>query len=451
MVQFFKIQTRTRKIILFTFLLVITGIFFLKDKAFAFGECSDYGYMASYDYITGGCKCMSGYVFGKDFLGQTTCVSGSSVCSDKYGYHSRYDSLSESCECSYGYTFGKDLVGRTQCVSFDSLCTDQLGYNARYNSLYDKCECRSGYVINNGKCTNGDSACRSKHGLYSSYNDSANSCECDNGYTLDELDQCVKKQNNVYFTLRELDTDAKKAIIKSNYDFGYYLISYGFGCYSSSFRRYINRNFVVNLGTDFDVDAWDKIVLQDDDEVCDITRVERANSSTTLVPEEEDQDTFFFVPQVPQVPQPVPVKEPTSVPETPILALEKEFVLDNTKIKRLDPKIVGELRVVGALRECPSTTACAVLKYLPAKTKIDIDSTYNGEEWYGVRKADVPTVSGWIHSSVMAKIENKKNQDETVVAATGTAGTMSTQIKEEPLPWYKKCLVFLSKLFKKKS
>ena len=44
---------------------------------------------------------MSGYIFGKDFLGQTSCISGDQYCRDLLGYNSRYDSLYDSCECNY--------------------------------------------------------------------------------------------------------------------------------------------------------------------------------------------------------------------------------------------------------------------------------------------------------------------------------------------------------------
>src|SRR3989338_8012040 len=71
---------------------VIYLAFFLPSNSQAYGECSDYGIWATYDYLSGNCKCMSGYVFGKDIFGETTCVYGNTVCHDKYGYNSRYNS-----------------------------------------------------------------------------------------------------------------------------------------------------------------------------------------------------------------------------------------------------------------------------------------------------------------------------------------------------------------------
>jgi hypothetical protein len=259
-------------VLFFVGVFVVIGFPIIK-KVSASGECSQYGFMAMYDSYTNSCKCMSGYVFGTDFMGKPYCVSGDSFCREKYGLFSDYNYLDKSCGCSYGYVFGKDILGRTQCVSTDSICRDQLGYNSRYNSIYDKCECAYGYFISGGRCVDGTTQCRSEHGTYSSYNTATSRCECDSGYTLNDSNQCVEKQNNVYFNLKELDTDNKKAIIQSSYDLSYYLIGYGYGCYSSSFSRYLNQKIVLNLGTDFSLDRWDKIVLQNDNEVCDITSV----------------------------------------------------------------------------------------------------------------------------------------------------------------------------------
>ena len=352
-------------------LLIFTGLFSTHQKIFAYGECSKYGIMAMYDSLSGRCKCMSGYVFkdglfgdpqcvsesqackdqygynarstyggkcecsygyvfGKDSIGRTQCISEDDACEEQYGYNAR-STYGGKCECAYGYVFGKDFMGKTQCVSTTSACNDQLGYNSRYNSLSDKCECRSGYVIVDGQCTDGNSACRSKHGLYVDYNSLNNTCECDSDYTFDDSNQCVKKQNNVYFTLKELNAEEKKAIVKSDYDYKYYLISYNSGCYSSSFKRYLNHKIVINLGTDFYLDTWDKIVLQDDNETCDITRKEYANSSTTLEPEEEL--LYNFIPET-VVPTPVPtqiIKTPVTPEQVPATVIKETSEIKNIK------------------------------------------------------------------------------------------------------------------------
>lgn len=270
-----------KKIILLS--LLIGATFFFSDKTTsAFGECSQYGYMASYDYLSNSCTCSTGYSFGKDLFGKTSCVSNDQLCKDQYGSSATSDYFTGNCKCNYGYGFGKNSLGKTQCISLDSMCYDQLGYSSSYDSISDSCKCRSGYIIQNGRCVDGDNFCRAKQGLYSSYDSSAKQCSCDSGYTLGEDGQCAKKQNNVYFTLKELDTDNKKAIIKSDYDYRYYSIKYNSGCYASSFKRYLNHQIVVNLGTDFDLDTWDKIVLQDDNETCDITSREKVDAAFSL-------------------------------------------------------------------------------------------------------------------------------------------------------------------------
>ncbi|MEK7499940.1 MAG: hypothetical protein AAB649_05035 [Patescibacteria group bacterium] len=179
---------------------------------------------------------------------------------------------------------------------------------SRYNSLTDKCECMSGYVISGGRCTYGNTVCSTKFGSYSRYNSLSKSCECNSGYTLSDSGQCVEKQNNVYFKLLDVNTDDRQAIIKSEYDSRKYLITYNYGCYSSSMQRAKNRQIVVNLGTDFELDTWDKIVLQDDSEVCDITHRERTyeDSLKTKV-----EDYSYYVP----TPAPAPKSTYISPPQ----------------------------------------------------------------------------------------------------------------------------------------
>src|SRR3989338_6514951 len=485
-----KFSKTDRIIFLMIGVLLFAGAFFTQDKAYAYGECSEYGIWATYDYLSGGCKCMSGYVFGKDFLGQTTCVSGDSVCHDKYGYNSRYDSLSSSCECSYGYVFGKDLIGRTQCISedqscknqygfnarstfggkcecgygygfsenslgktecvrLDSICEDKYGYNAEYDTLSDTCSCRSGYELTRVSYGSGleCKSCSSKYGIHSSYSYIGKKCECDSGYTLNDSNQCVEKQNNVYFTLKELDTDERKAIIKSDYDYRYYLISYNSGCYSSSFRRYLNHQIVVNLGTDFDLDTWDKIVLQDDNEVCDITRVERADSGTTLEPEEEE--SFYFIPKPSVTVPPQPIRSLVA----PAPKVKKEFQFDEAKKKSFETKLSGEVNTSAALRKCPSTTECDVVRYFNPKTKVDILGSYNNEEWYQLNVMGAePVLSGWMHSSIVNKIVIQEIKPQPTKQVENTNKISEANIADgeiqENMPWYKKVFGFFSNLFK---
>ncbi|MFA6096843.1 MAG: hypothetical protein WC788_04415 [Candidatus Paceibacterota bacterium] len=243
------------------------------------------GFNSSYNSYLNQCECSNGYVIDESIFGDKTCTS----CSSIYGYGSAYDYLNNSCKCSSGYVWGIDSLGENQCVSGNQFCHDKYGYSSKYNSLTDKCECDTGYELTLKKIGDGleCKSCFSKYGLHSSYNSLIDKCECDNGYTLNNDNECVEKQNNVYFLLKEIDTTSKKAIVKSDYDYQNYLISYGIGCLSSSISRYKNNKIVINLGTDFDVDMFDKIVLYDDNETCDITSVKNVSSSYSLEPEED--------------------------------------------------------------------------------------------------------------------------------------------------------------------
>ncbi len=269
-------------------------------------SCKDqYGYNARANYA-GNCECRSGYVFQDSYLG-TQCVSADSVCHDKYGIMSRYDSLSGSCECSYGYVFGEDSIGRTQCISDDKACQNQLGYHSSA-SYGGQCECDSGYVIDGGQCVDGDQVCRADHGIYSSYNDYTNRCECDDDYTFDDFNKCVEKQHNVYFKLLDINPENdKELLIKSDYDSRMYIVRVGVGCLSTSISRYEGKNLVVNLGTDYEVDMFDTVVLQDHDQTCSIMHKERTYDDS--FPELEEE-IYYYTP-------PIQTYTPTTItPET---------------------------------------------------------------------------------------------------------------------------------------
>lgn len=281
------------KIIIFMLLpFLFFSVFQSENSKAYYYDCSQYGTFAYSDGF-GYCKCMSGYVMDENFMGAPYCVSGSTYCFSKYGYGSTYDYLSKSCKCSYGYVWGTNILGKDECISESQYCHNKYGYNSTFNSLTDKCECGYGYELSI-KAYGGGLECKScfsKYGLHSSYNSLINKCECDNDYTLNNNNKCVEKQNNVYFILKEVDPDKKKAIIKSEYSYQYYLITYGYGCYNFSIGRYINNKIVVNLGTDFNLDMFDQIVLQDDNETCDILSVKNVDFSYTLNSENNNLDT----------------------------------------------------------------------------------------------------------------------------------------------------------------
>lgn len=259
--------------------------------------CQDsYGINSEYDSSSGKCRCKNGYSFSKDMYGETECISNNTFCNNNYGSNSRYNSLSDECECLSDYSFGKDMFGETKCISNNTICQSNYGYDSEYDSSSDKCECRDGYEFT--LKTSGGlecESCSSKYGYYSSYNSSEKECECMSGYTLDDNSQCVKKQNNVYFRLTELDLDNNRVLIKNEHDNKYYLVVYKSDCYNYSFKKYLNKQIVVNLGTDFFVDRGDKIVLQDDGESCEIKDFEKVNSDFSFF-ENKKENNVFSVP-----------------------------------------------------------------------------------------------------------------------------------------------------------
>lgn len=234
-----------KKSLLFLLLLLSFLFTWSQSKTFAYywDGCSSYWIMAYNDWY-GSCKCRSGYIMSNTYF-WTSCVSMSQYCQNKYGIMATSSIYSNSCSCSYWYVFSKDMFGNTSCQ-------------------------------------NGNSVCRSKHGLYSSYDWISKSCKCDSWYTFDSDYECVKKQNNVYFFLRELDTINRQAVIISNTTpKDYYLIRYWYWCYSIS--RYLNNFLVVNLWTDRYLDSYDKLLLYNHDETCSITSKTKVSSSYTLM------------------------------------------------------------------------------------------------------------------------------------------------------------------------
>ena len=232
---------------------------------------------------------MAGYVFGTDLLGNKSCVNADGLCRDQLGNHASYNSLSDKCECDYGY-----YIENGECTSTDDICSGKFGYNSQYNILTDSCECKSGYVLSQKEFGSGLEcrSCTDKHGIHAEYNGLTKECECEDGYTPDDDNQCIEKQNNVYFDVIELDDENDEVVIRSDYDGSYYHVSYGIGCLS--FWRYEDKQIVVNLGTDYSLDTWDTIVLQDHDQTCNIVTKEKVYSDFSLSEDEEESGGYYI-------------------------------------------------------------------------------------------------------------------------------------------------------------
>lgn len=128
-----------------------------------------------------------------------------------------YDSLSGTCKCNTGYT-----SNGSSCISLDSYCTGNMGYGAQYDSLKDKCSCKHGYVLgSNGKCEFGSSVCLSKYGYNSSYNSLNNTCGCDRGYLWNVRgDKCISNDDSCtekYGYNTKYNTLTLKCVCKDGY------------------------------------------------------------------------------------------------------------------------------------------------------------------------------------------------------------------------------------------
>ena len=274
--------------------LVLAVIFILLGANSASAQygssCSEYGIMA---YESGGyCKCMSGYVMSDNMFGGSSCISADQACKDEFGYGAK-SNYSGSCECRYGYTWGEDMYGDTSCIDENQACRDQLGYNSSA-SLGGGCECNYGYIIDGGECKSGNTVCQRDHGYHASYDNLSNRCECDTDYTFDGNYQCVEKQNNVYFKLLDTNLDESEILIKSEYDYRNYIVRYGVGCFDSSISSYEGSNLVVNLGTDYSVDMFDTIVLQNHSQTCPIMYKEQTSDDS--FPEEVEEEIYYYNP-----------------------------------------------------------------------------------------------------------------------------------------------------------
>jgi hypothetical protein len=246
---------------------------------------SNYGTYSQYDYTSNSCKCINGSLWGKSYSGGLYCIEGSTYCSLNYGAGSQYDLNSNSCKCAIGYIVQQDTFGNSSCVSGTTACWNKYGINSQFDYTSGRCICISGYIFSNdssgnSKCLDVNSVCQNKFGLNSKYNPETAKCECNSGYIFNSANQCVGN----YFKLIEIDTTNKKVIIKSDADGAYYAVEYGLGCYDSSFSQYLNKDVAVDFGIGIDLAIGDKIILQNDNETCEIKSGAKVESTFTLSP-----------------------------------------------------------------------------------------------------------------------------------------------------------------------
>ncbi|MEI7498042.1 MAG: SH3 domain-containing protein [Candidatus Falkowbacteria bacterium] len=247
---------------------------------------STYGIGSQYDYASKNCKCTNFYVWGVNSFGQSYCMSADTSCKNLYGTNSLYDSYSNSCKCTAGFVFQKDAVGNLSCaIDGNTACINNYGINSQYDYASGKCTCANGFIFSydsykNLKCLSVNDVCHSTFDVNSSYSPLSSKCECNNGYILlNQSNQCIKKYD---FKLLELDTNKKNAIIQNTYDYSNYLIEYGLGCNDGSFQLYKNRLIALILNLDSFISKGDKIVLQNDNQTCEINSVGKVPAGYSL-------------------------------------------------------------------------------------------------------------------------------------------------------------------------
>jgi hypothetical protein len=359
----------------------------------------------------GKCECMNGYVWGENIVGEPECISGSRACKDQYGYNSRYDSFSGQCECRSGYAFEENSIGQKECTSLNSICSDRLGYGGDYDSISDSCTCRSGYELSK---THGDGytceRCSTKYGINSSYNYLNEKCECDDGYTLKD-GKCEKKQNNVYFYLHDLDTVKEEALVESLHTEEKYIIEYSYGCYDWSFEDYEGELIVINLGTDYDLDTWDTVVLQEDNETCDISNVENTNQYTL----NNDQPVISSSPiSSPPVNNTTNTSATTNVFESnnppnqtnEVRTVRKKFEFKDSLYTEVDQNKTYKVKNKANVRNCPDINLCNVIDTYEENREVDVLGYYNDNSWAQIGYENKEEI-GWIYYPLLREIPDE--------------------------------------------
>ena len=134
-----------------------------------------------------------------------------------------------------------------------------------------------------------------------------------------------------------------------------------------------------------------------------------------------------------------------------VSAPKKEFLIDNAKIKNYNLELLGEINTSAALRKCPSTGDCDVLRYYVEGVRVKILGDYNNAEWYKIIVVDTQQ-EGWMHSSIVNKValrEAKPQLNELKENDGNTSEKIPVSEKiQKDVPWYKKVFGFFSNLFK---
>ncbi len=170
--------------------------------------------MASYDSVSGNCKCYAGYL-----VQGNSCVSATTLCYAQTGYNSSYDSTTKSCKCDSGYVLGSS----GQCINANLMCSQKIGTMSQYNSSTKQCECMAGYQFNGTSCAYKSTAYYAPTTYSPSVNCPLNShpstadmakCQCNSGFQVNATKTaCV----NTYVTPTAATTNTNSQVTGENY------------------------------------------------------------------------------------------------------------------------------------------------------------------------------------------------------------------------------------------
>lgn len=252
-------------------------------------SCSEIYWWNTTTNLNWTCSCMSWYSFSKDTFWKDTCVSNNTLCQDEFWYNS-IGNLDWTCSCKSWYWFkDKTYWWWKECVSLNTLCEDKFWYNSTYNWLADKCECSYWYDLklkswlnwNSYECT----SCFWIYWLDSEYNSINKSCWCKDGYIIKD-GKCELKSNSAYFFLSEYNDKDNTAIVISYYNKKKYLLELRFTSWLYKAEDFVWKSIVINMWTDFNIDKYDKFVLNNEtkttDIVSDILTVEEVDDNFSL-------------------------------------------------------------------------------------------------------------------------------------------------------------------------
>lgn len=117
------------------------------------------GAMDNYDWT---CSCMIWYVWGKDSLGKTVCITEDQACKNQY-WVSAKSLRNGKCGCNDWY-----IMKNWKCVEEMSEKWQECVAinNSEFNFLTKTCNCKEWYVFDWSNCITATESCQQQYGMY---------------------------------------------------------------------------------------------------------------------------------------------------------------------------------------------------------------------------------------------------------------------------------------------